>query len=238
MMQLYRLLAFALCTAALPCGAVNAVHVPATALVDAARAALLGKASEADVRIDLAVAGRVRGLDFPGAIGIVPEVSVAHWDGPWLRSRVGVPVEVRVGGRKTTSTVWFAVTATARGELYANGFARGEPAEKLVYRTGSVDLARQQGERAADSASLTGMRLRRAVRAGDPVLASDFEPMPLISARQTVRVLVLRGAVRLSVPAQALADGDAGQTIPVLPASATSPIKARVVSSEEVTLEN
>lgn len=238
MMELQCPLGLALCLAAMPCGAANGVHVPAADLVDAARTALLAKASEAGVQVELAVAGRVGGLDFPVTSGSVPKLSVTHWEGPWLRSRVGVPVQVRVGSRQTTATVWFAVTAPVRGELYADGFGRGEPAEKLVYRTGLMDLARQQGQRTADSASLAGMRLRRAVREGDPVLVSDFEPVPMISARQTVRVLATRGAVRLSVPAQALADGDAGQTIPVLPASATSPIRARVVSPEVVTLEN
>lgn len=238
MMELHRLLVIALCFAALPCRAASGVHVPAADLVEAARAALLAKASDAGVRVDLEVAGRVEGFDFPMATAVAPDVAVARWDGPWLRSRVGVPVQVRVGDRQTTATVWFAVTAPSSGELYADGFRRGESAERLVYRTGPVDLARQEGLRTANPASLTGMRLRRTVRAGDPVLASDFEPTPLISARQTVRVLATRGAVRLSVPAQALADGDAGQTIPVLPTSATSPIRARVVSSEVVTLEN
>lgn len=237
-MELLRSLALALCFAALPCDAASGLHVPALDLVEAARAALLAKASEAGVQVDLTVAGRVEGVDFPATTASVPEVAVIHWDGPWLRSRVGVPVQVRAGNRQITATVWFAVTAPASGELYADGFGRGEPAEKLIYRAGLVDLARQQGQRTAVPASLAGMRLRRAVREGDPVLASDFEPVPMISARQTVRVLATRGAVRLSVAAQALADGDAGQMIPVLPASATSPIRARVVSPEVVTIEN
>lgn len=223
---------------ALPCGAVGGVRVPAAVLVETARAALLAKASDAGVQVELAVAGRVEDIEFHEGAATGPDVAVAQWDGPWLRSRVGVPVRIRLADRQTTATVWFSVSAPVSGEIYADGFARGEPAGKLAYRTGIVDLARQQGQRTAVPAALAGMRLHRSVRVGDPVLASDFEPVPMVSARQTVRVLATSGAVRLSVPARALADGDAGQTIPVLPASATSPIRARVVSSEVVTLEH
>ena len=237
-MLLRSLFLLACCLAALPCGAVGGVRVPAAMLVETARAALLAQASDAGVQVELTVAGRVEDIEFREDASTGPDVAVVQWDGPWLRPRVGVPVRVRLADRQTTATVWFVVSAPASGQIYVDGFARGESTGKIAYRTGMVDLARQQGQRTVAPDALAGMRLRHSVRAGDPVLASDFEPVPMISARQTVRVLATSGAVHLSVPARALADGDAGQTIPVLPVGATSPIRARVVSSEMVTLED
>lgn len=228
---------FALCAAALSGRAVAGGRVAAAELVESARAAVQAKAAEAGMRIELEVAGRVADVGYPEDAA-VPQVTALDWHEPWLRSRIGVPVEVRAGGRRTVVTVWFVASVPASGDVYADGFARGEQADRLSYRTGQVDLARLQGKRTAMPASLAGMRLRHAVRAGDPVMASDFEPIPMVSARQTVRVLVNRGAVSVSVAARALADGDAGRTIPVLPSGATRPVRARVISSEAVMLEN
>lgn len=227
------------CLAAFPCAAGETVHVPAADVVAVARDALLARASAAGVRLDLRLAAQVGDIELPVAVPVTPQVTVGQWQGAWLRSRVGVPVQVKAGDRRTVAMVWFAVSAPAPGQVYADGFARGAAAETLSWRPAQVDLAKWQGAAVTvDPASLSGQRLRRAVRAGDAVLASDFEPVPAVSARQTVDVLATRGAVTLSVRGRALNDGDAGQLISVLPANATSPIRARVVSSGVVSLEN
>jgi flagella basal body P-ring formation protein FlgA len=229
---------FALLLFAASTGAVERVSVPATDVVDAARSALLAKAKDAGLDVSVELVGRVQDIRLPGSGAEFPIVSVERWQGPWLRSRVGVPVQVRVGDKRTATTVWLAVSAPVPGEVYTDAFSRGEPTERLQHRAALVDLAKLQGQHTIDLGSKPGMRLQHAVRAGDPVLASDFESVPMVSARQTVRVGVVRGGVSLSLPARALADGNEGQTIPVLPSNTTRPIRARVVSPGMVTLED
>lgn len=228
----------ALLLAAMPAGAADGVRVSAAELTETARAAVLAKASEAGVQVDVEVAGRVQDLQLRTDAPESPSVTAGRWQEPWLRPRIGVPVHAEAGGKRATATVWLAVSAPAQGEVYMEGFARGAPAETLRCQSGRVDLARSQGKKTVVPASMLGMRLRRAVRAGDPVLASDFEAVPTVSAQQTVSVQATRGAVSLSVPGRALGDGDAGQTISVLPSNATRPVRARVVSPGVVTLED
>lgn len=222
----------------LPSGALCQVRVPAADLVDAARAAVLAKASASGLQVNVEVAGRVQDLQLQTSTSVPARITAGAWQEPWLRSRIGVPLQVDAGGDHAAVTVWLAVSAPVQGEVYLEGFARGVPAETLRHQAGQVDLARLQGARTVAPAAMGGMRLRRAVRAGDPVLASDFESVPMISAQQVVSVQVTKGAVSLSVPGRALGSGDAGQTIFVLPSNATRQVRARVVSPGVVTLED
>lgn len=224
--------------AALPSGAGDAARVPAADLIEAARAAVLSKAAAAGLMVRVDVAGRVQDLPLPAAASGPAQLMAGRWQEPWLRPRIGVPVVVEVGGRETTATVWLAVSAPAQGAVYQDGFARGVRAESLRYTTGEVDLARTHGMKTVAPTSMEQARLRRAVREGDPVLASDFEPMPIVSARQLVSLHTTKGAISLSIPGRALGDGDAGETISVLPSNATRPVRARVVSNGVVTLED
>lgn len=228
----------ALLIAGMPSSAADGVRVPAADLVAVARTAVLAKASDAGLQVSVEVAGRVQDLQLQADASEPAQVTAGQWQEPWLRSRIGVPLQVNAGGRQASATVWLAVSAPVQGEVYTDGFVRGEPAVALRYQAGQVDLARTQGKKTVIPASMPGMRLRRAVRAGDPVLASDFEPVPMVSAQQTVNVQATRGAVNVSVPGRALGDGDAGQMISVLPSNATRPVRARIVSPGVVTLED
>ena len=238
-MNLHRSIATCvLLLAALPSVAADEARVPAADLIETARAAVLAKAAAAGLQVVVDVAGRVQDLPLPTGTSAPSRLTAGHWQEPWLRPRIGVPVAVEVGGRETSVTVWLAVSAPAQGAVYLDGFARGAPVESLRYTTGEVDLARTHGMKTVAPTSMPDTRLRRAVREGDPVLASDFEPTPMISARQLVSLQTTKGAVSLSVPGRALGDGDVGQTISVLPSNATRPVRARVVSTGVVTLED
>jgi flagella basal body P-ring formation protein FlgA len=230
-------LLLSLLTVAMTSPAAEPVRVPAERLVDAARSALRAKAEQAGIVAEFKPVGRVQDLQLPGEGEA--QLSTDDWQAPWLRSRVGVPVQVRLSERlRTSATVWFEVSAPVAGEVYAGDFPRGALAATVLHRSGTIDLARTNGEASVSAQALTGHRLRRPVRTGDPVRASDFEPAPAISVQQAVRIEVAQGAVRLTVPARALADGEIGQIISVLPAHASQPVRARIVSSQVVTLEN
>lgn len=227
-------LVLALCAA--PVAAGGRARVPAAELADAARTALAEQARAAGVQATLATVGRVDDVALPveGAY----EVRAAA-PATWLRSRVGVPVQILVGGQKRASaTVWFAVTAPATALVYTQPAPARAAVSQLVVGTGPIDLARTSGESIASLDALAGQRLRRPAAPGQPLRASDFEPMPTVLAQQAVRVETTRGPVRLSIAGRALSDGATGQLISVLPSGGTQPVRARVLSSEVVSLEN
>jgi flagella basal body P-ring formation protein FlgA len=59
-----------------------------------------------------------------------------------------------------------------------------------------------------------------------------------VQAQQSVRIEMASGVIRLTTTGRALTDGKIGQSIPVLPANASQPVQARVMSKQAVSLEN
>ncbi len=211
-------------------------RVPAEQLIAAARNALQAKATAAHLDVSLASVGRVDDLllQDTAAFELRPGVQDA-----WLRPRIGVPVQVFVGDRKVSTVMaWFAVSVPVQAGIYSAGYARGTPASDVHTRTGSVDLARTHGTSMPSIQDAAGLRLRRAVLAGDAVLPEDFEAVPDVQAQQSVRVDSSSGPIRISTSGRVLSDGRIGQVIEVLPADATQPVRARVVSNQEVSIEN
>lgn len=212
---------------------------PTGPLVEAARAALLERARESGIEAIVEPVGRTPVLaSGPGdADAVNAQVSARDW----LRPRVPVTVSFLPADRlrPTTVTLWFAVSAPTSGPVYATDLPRGTAASQVESRPGVIDLARTHGERPlpAPMPGSTG-RLRRAVRAGEPVLASDLEPVPTVQARRRVGIEAVVGVVRIVTQGTALADGDIGDAIPVLPDHAAQPVEGRVVSPEVVRIEH
>ena len=211
--------------------------VSADRLVAAAQAALQARADDAHVDAHFAVVGKVDDLALPLQ---GPAVLHAHVQDAWLRARIGVPVQVTLGDRPvSTVLVWFAVTAPTQALVYGTDYPRGTPASTVHVHAGTVDLARSHGASSMQAMdSVSGQRLQRAVSAGEAVIAADFEPSPDVQAQQQVRIEATSGVVHLTTLGQALADGRIGQTIAVLPAGASQPVRARVVSNQEVSIEH
>lgn len=88
-----------------------------------------------------------------------------------------------------------------------------------------------------DVAMLSDFRMRRSVRAGEPVLLSDFEPMPDVAERQAVGIEVQRGAVRLTTVGIALADARIGEIVSVRPDASAQVVRARVIAKQKVILD-
>jgi flagella basal body P-ring formation protein FlgA len=211
--------------------------VPAADLVAAARTMLVAKASDAHIDARFALVGHVDDLQLaaPGTL----TVRAGELKGPWLRPRVGVPVQVLAAGEPASSaTIWFAVTAPAQGLVYAADQVRGLADSQLQTRIGAIDLARTHGQSLTSLESVAGQRLRHAVDAGQAVQSDDFEPVPAVAAQQQVRIEAISGVVHLSIAGRALSDGQVGQTIAVLPANASQPVRARVQSNQVVIIEN
>jgi flagella basal body P-ring formation protein FlgA len=182
----------------------------------------------------VAIAG-VRDQSLPGGrakaeVGTIP--------GRWPRARAGVPVRLTVDGRAVrTLTAWVETTDVRRVLTYADAAHPRTAGDALRLVAGDVDMTCCDGLPVADGDALRGLRLRRAVRAGAPVLPSDFEPMPDVAERQQVTIEVVRGPVRLTTVGTALADGRIGQTIAVRPDASDSAVLARVTDKKKVSLD-
>ena len=182
----------------------------------------------------VAIAG-VRDQSLPGGrakaeVGTIP--------GRWPRARAGVPVRLTVDGRAVrTLTAWVETTDVRRVLTYAEAGKPRTAGDALRLVAGDVDMTCCDGAPVADGDALRGQRLRRAVRAGAPVLPSDFEPMPDVAERQQVTIEVVRGPVRLTTVGTALADGRIGQIIAVRPDASDSAVLARVTDTKKVSLD-
>jgi flagella basal body P-ring formation protein FlgA len=163
-------------------------------------------------------------------VGMIP--------GRWPRARAGVPVRLTVDGRPVrTLTAWVETTDVRPVLTYADATNARTAADALRLVVGDVDMTCCAGAPVADADALRGQRLRRAVRAGAPVLPSDFEPMPDVAERQQVTIEVVRGPVRLTTVGIALADGRIGQTIAVRPDASERAVAARVTDKKKVSLD-
>lgn len=158
--------------------------------------------------------------------------------GRWPRARAGVPVRLLVDGRTVrTLTAWIDLSDVRTVLTYAESASAKSPTTALRLVAGEVDMVCCDGAAAPAADALAGMRVRRAVRAGEPVLLSDLEPMPDVAERQPVGIEVVRGSVRLTTVGTALADGRIGQIIAVRPDASEHTVKARVTAKQTVSLD-
>lgn len=75
---------------------------------------------------------------------------------------------------------------------------------------------------------------RKAVGTGQPILISDLGPVTAVRRGAVITLVYARGAVRLAVKAEALADGGAGDTIPVRNLQTKKQIYAEIVDADTV----
>lgn len=150
-------------------------------------------------------------------------------EGRFPRARFTVMVDVLRDGRVIASRpVGFALSERGPSLVYRHADRAGAPAEHIDVDTASIDQARAVGA-LRDLAAEAGMRLRRTVRAGDPVLASDFEPVPDVDNRSVVRLQATYGAITVETPATAMRSGNRGDSVPVMVQGASGPVTARVI---------
>lgn len=158
--------------------------------------------------------------------------------GRWPRARAGVPVRVLVDGRAVrTLTAWVALSDVRSVPTYADAASAKSPTESMRLVPGDVDMTCCGDSAVIDPGALSGLRVRRAVRAGEPALQSDFEPMPDVAERQSVGIEVVRGTVRVTTTGTALGDARIGQIVSVRPDASSEAVKARVIAKQRVILE-
>lgn len=205
-------------------------------VIAVAEAALCTQLGAACTRTTLRVIGRPDRILLPAGDLRLAADPVA---GLLPRARVSVPVRLLVNGHDVqTADVWFAVSVFRTVETYAADAPRGTPATALTWRRASVDVAATAGTPFTEPPTLAGERLRRAVRAGQPVTPQDFEPIPDVDARQRVRVTVTYGAIHIDAVGTALAAGMKGATVPVVLAGAHASFQAQITGKGVVDLEH
>lgn len=164
-------------------------------------------------------------------------VVVGNIAGRWPRQRIGVPVALQVDGRtQRTLTIWAEVRDPRLVLTYALGSPAHSNAEQLQVLPATVDMACCDGVPVASPAELAGLRTRRSVRGGQPVLRGDFEPVPDVAAHEPVAIEVQRGHVRVTTVGQALRDANIGERVAVLPRDARQAVDAEVVAMGRVVI--
>ena len=154
------------------------------------------------------------------------------------RSRVGVPVRLKVDGRVVRSlTAWVEMHDPRRVMTYAATYPSHQTGASMRWTPASVDMACCAGAVAMSAEQVVHLRSTRAVRAGQPVMLADFEPMPDVQARQRVAIEMVRGPVRLQANGVALHDGHVGDHVAVRPDHSRETVTSRVVSKQKVVVD-
>jgi flagella basal body P-ring formation protein FlgA len=200
---------------AAPCGAQPVARDTAWRPAPAVAAALVARAT--------------RGWGAPPAGGWHGTVTLVRGDTAALDT-----LRAEVAGSDVTG--WFTVVVRpARGTaptLVARlrvGTAHAVPVVTRPLARGAVLAAADLGTdhaiewgrptRLADSvpatATLLGARLRRVVRAGEPLRTTDLEPAPVLHAGDSVVAEMERDGVRLTLPAVALRSAPIGARVPL-----------------------
>ncbi len=169
------------------------------------------------------------------------ELTAGTIDGRWPRSRVGVPVQIAVDRAAVqTRMLWFTVHAWRDAHVYERDQQAGDASDGIQTEVRPVDLAAQDVSSVlpAQGALAAGLRLRRTVRAGQPVLGSDFLPMPAVARNAQVNLRVQHGEIALNTRAMVRTDAAEGERVDVLPSGATQWISATVTGRNEVAIED
>jgi flagellar basal body P-ring formation protein FlgA len=209
-------------------------------LIEQARAALLARSSDLPGQLEIVPAAALLSSQVDGEGELRLEAGTV--DGAWPRRRVGVPVQVWLGERLVQSRmVWFTVSWWHDVPVYSHDAQAGVSSTSLETHIARTDLAGAMDVRQLSESRMpvaAGLRLRRAVRAGQPVLAGDFEPSPAVARQAQVTLAVRHGQVELKTPAVAQGDGEVGELVKVLPSGASQWVRARVMARGEVAIEN
>lgn len=210
--------------------------VAAQRIADAVSAAVAARLRDGHPQAQFELVSRVADQRVPA--GEV-ELRVGESAGRWPRARMSLPVQLRVDGRTVrTLGVWVAVRDPRTVPTYAESYRAHTGGEQLRLVEATVDMTCCAGQAlAAGAAPAQDTRLRRAVVAGQPALAGDFEARPDVAARERVTIEVVRGPVRLQSQGMALGDGRVGDTVPVRLDASQQTVRSRVVARQKVQID-
>lgn len=210
-------------------------RVRAADIQEVVRTAMAGRLAVLDSAAEVHMTGRIGNQWLPqGAL----EITAGEVAGRLPRSRVGVPVSLSVDGHVVRSlTAWVEMREPRTVLTYSVPYARHHAGQSMQWQLASVDMTCCPGEVASSAEQVSGMRVTRAVREGQPVMLANFETVPEVQAQQRITIEVLRGSVRLQTAGIALRDGRIGDRVTVQPDHSSRPLLSRVVSTQTVVVE-
>ena len=166
------------------------------------------------------------GVEVEAQCGPVPALGALQSADVELRTRV--LGERRTGGQALVSVeLWHEGerigerSVTVQVRLYRPVLVAREPlARGTALVPAQFTVERREVAMAGDTVTpsvetVAGMRLRRPVVAGDTVLATDLEPVPLVRRGDKVTATTGVGGISVSMSAIALEDGAMGATVSV-----------------------
>jgi flagella basal body P-ring formation protein FlgA len=203
--------------------ATAAVAAPTStdAVIDAARVSVEAALGQRYGQIDLEVTGRPSAVPASDvALRAMPVV------GRFPRERFTVDVDLLRNGRVVgKATVGFALHASTEGWVYSKDAHDHDLVAAVAMERQTVDAAHGEG---VTPDQLEGLRLKRNVRAGKVVALADFERVPDIDNRQSIRLLAAFGDITVESAGMAMRAGNRGDVVTVQVDGATAPVKATV----------
>lgn len=208
--------------------------VAGAALEDTARVALGAWLAQRSTRFSLDAVVAPRDLDVPAGQQELRVRPLPVGTAVTARQRVWVDVFVD-GGFVRAVPVDFAVAAYGQTWVTPAGIAHGAPLSAASLEAKEVDLA----QAAASAAPLklqpaAVVRSRRSLAAGAPVTGADVELMPTVARGEPVTLVSHDRGLELELHAEALQDGQVGQTVRVRVRGAAEPVVAQVVAPGRV----
>lgn len=166
------------------------------------------------------------------------ELRAGDLHGEWPRRRVGVPVQIWMSGQMVQSRmVWFSVHWWKEGMVYMQDAKSGDQAHPELIQSQRLDAIGSEVITSTDLAWMENMRLRRSVRAGQPVQKSDFGPIPIVARDDEVQMSVQVGLVRIVTKGLANQEGAVNDVIDVRTEGSPKIVKARITARNEVQVE-
>jgi flagella basal body P-ring formation protein FlgA len=145
-----------------------------------------------------------------------------------------VQVTWRDGDESLRQTVWFNVTGQRPALLAAVDVKRNESLrDEVVLADEHADWV-PDCQAVTSKTSMQGMRLRKALRAGEPICAEDMEPKPLVARGERVTVRARAGLVTVMLDGIAEQDGNLGDQLPVRNPTSGESYMAAVAAEGEV----
>ena len=195
---------------------------PGDGAVAAATAALQARLG-AGAKAQITVTARPNGAELTGTTFRAEPI-----EGRLPRSRLSVTVEACSPGHHChAEMVGFALSVDAPVLVYGGDAASHAAASMLAVESRDGDAARGH-DLVASMDDVKGLRLRHAVRAGQPVSRDDFEAIPDVDNREQVRLVADVGAITIESRGMAMHAGNRGDVVPVVVAGASEPVRGVV----------
>jgi flagella basal body P-ring formation protein FlgA len=129
----------------------------------------------------------------------------------------------------TADVRWFSQVLVA-----VRGLRRGEELSAEMVERDERDVTRERDGFFTAAAELAGLRVRRTVRAGDPLTRSHTERVPAVLRGGEITMVVVGGNLRISARGTALQNGGIGDRIRVRNADSGKVVYGKVVGSSTV----